>query len=235
VRRAGIAIATLLVALAAAGTARADGDPASDFLYLGTLFPSFDSPPSARTGDELRGLLKAAKTGGYPIKVALIASKQDLGQYPQLYPQPQRYARLLASELTIYRKLRAPVVVVTANGLGVAGNEPRGGKLVDVSDARAKQLLKGIATPTEPTGDALATTAIAAVRQLAKLDGHPLPAHVKGVASASTAAVPTSKKRFSGWLLAGIVAAAFFLAWLVFEVIASVRGRRRARESTEPS
>src|SRR2546423_11433280 len=99
-RRVALLATAALLALAGAGTARADGDPASDFLYLGTLFPSFDSPPSARTGDELRGLLKVAKADGYPIKVALIASKQDLGQYPQLYPHPQRYARLLASELT---------------------------------------------------------------------------------------------------------------------------------------
>jgi hypothetical protein len=35
-------------------------------------------------------------------------------------------------------------------------------------------------------------------------------------------------------MLAGIVAALFFLAWLAFEVIATMRDRRRARESTEP-
>ena len=36
---------------------------------------------------------------GYPVKVALIETKQDLGQYPQLFGKPQRYADLLASEL----------------------------------------------------------------------------------------------------------------------------------------
>jgi hypothetical protein len=229
VRRLAFLAATVLLALAAAGAARADGDPASDFLYLGTLYPSFTSPPSPADGDQLRGLLKATKAAGYPIKVALLADKQDLGQYPQLYTDPQRYARLLASELAIYKKLKAPVVVVTANGLGVAGNEPRNGKLVEVGDARAKQLLRGIVTPSEPKGDALAAAAMSAVQQLAKLDGKQLPAHIApvGDATATTAAVPTADKSLSGWLVAGIVAAVFFGGWLTFEIVATLRERRR--------
>src|SRR5436305_3967183 len=152
-RRLAALAAAALLALAAAGAARADGDPASDFLYLGTLFPSFVDPPSKGPGDDLRGLLAAAKSRGYPIKVALIESKQDLGQYPQLYAKPQRYADLLASELAIYKKLVAPVLVVTANGLGVAGAERRGGKLVEVTHARAGGLVGGIAAPKSASGD----------------------------------------------------------------------------------
>jgi hypothetical protein len=224
-RRLAVLAAIALVALAVAGAARADGDPASDFLYLGTLFPSFVDPPSKGPGDDLRGLLAAAKSRGYPIKVALIESKQDLGQYPQMYAQPQRYADLLASELTIYKKLKAPVIVVTQNGLGIAGNEERGGELVAVTHARAAALAKGIDPPTKADGDQFAATAAAAVRQVAKAGGHVLPAKVAPVADSSAPA--TAKQGgVSGWLIAGIVAAFFFLAWLVFELVATTRERR---------
>src|SRR3954466_5006596 len=145
-RRLAALVAAVVAARAAAGAARADGDPASDFLYLGTLYPSLSSPAKGAHGDELRGLLKVARAMGYPVKVALIVDKQDLGQYPRLFTAPQRYADLLASELAIYKQLRAPVLVVTPNGMGVAGNERRGGKLVAITHARAKQLLAGLAT-----------------------------------------------------------------------------------------
>jgi hypothetical protein len=224
--------AALLVALAAAGGARADGDPASDFLYLGTLFPSLASPANGKNGNELRGLLKAARADGLPIKVALISTKTDLGQYPQLFSTPQRYADLLASEIAIYKALKAPVIVVTPNGLAAAGREPRGKKFVDITHARAAQLLAGIATPPHADGETLAGAAIDAVRQVAKADGHPLPEHVQPVGS-SGSPTPQGKKGINGWLVAGIVAALFFAAWLVFEIVATIRERRR-RNGEEP-
>src|SRR3954453_2001116 len=166
-RRLAALAAAVLVAPAAAGAARADGDPASDFLYLGTLFPSLSKPADGKHGDELRGLLKAAHAQGYPVKVALIADRQDLGQYPRLFTAPQRYADLLASEIAIYKKPKAPILVVTPNGLGVAGNERRGGKLVAITHARANALLRGLPASPDADGEALAEVAIAAVRQLA--------------------------------------------------------------------
>jgi hypothetical protein len=234
VRRFAALAAALLVALAAAGAARADGDPASDFLYLGTLFPSFVDRPSSGPGGELRGLLAASKQRGYPIKVALIETTQDLGQYPQLFGKPQRYADLLASELTISKKLRAPVIVVMPSGLGVAGNERRGGKLVAVTAARGAALVQGIAPPGATDGDSFAKTASAAVRQVARAGGHPLPAEVKPVGDPSAPPAAKGQKTLSGWLIAGIAGGLFFAAWLVFELIVAFRERRRARGSTEP-
>ena len=193
-RRLSILAAVLLVALAVASAARADGDPASDFLYLGTLFPSFVDPPSKGPGDELRGVLAASKARGYPIKVALIETKQDLGQYPQLFGKPQRYADLLASELTIYKKLRAPVIVVTPNGLGIAGNERHGGTLGEVSHARAAALLRGLEAPSGTDGDDFAKVAIAAVRQVARAGGHPLPEKVAPVADAPRRLPPRRRR-----------------------------------------
>jgi hypothetical protein len=233
-RRLAALAAAVLVALAAAGAARADGDPASDFLYLGTLYPSVSKPANGDKGDELRGLLKAARAKGYPVKVALIVDKQDLGQYPQLFASPQRYANLLASELAIYRRLKAPVLVVTPNGLGVAGNERRDGKLVKITDARAKALLAGLPSSPEADGEALADVAIDGVRQLAEKDRQALPESIQPVAAPGSAA-PASKSSVSGWLVAGIVAALFFAAWLVFEVVATVRDRRRKAAATGSS
>jgi hypothetical protein len=235
-RRLAALAAAVLVALAAAGAALADGDPASDFLYLGTLYPSLSKPANGHNGDELRGLLKAARARGYSIKVALIADKQDLGQYPQLIAAPQRYADLLASELAIYRQLKAPVLVVTPNGLGVAGNERRGGKLVKITHARAKQLLAGLPDDPKADGESLAAVALDGVRQLAEKDGQTLPKAVDPVSAPGTAATPSPKSSISGWLVAGIVAALFFAAWLVFEVVATLRERRRkaATGSTAP-
>jgi hypothetical protein len=239
VRRLSILAAVLAAALAVVSAARADGDPASDFLYLGTLYPSFVDPPSKGPGDELRGLLAVSKKRGYPIKVALIESKQDLGQYPQLFAKPQRYADLLASELTIYKKLVAPVIVVTPNGLGVAGNERRGGRLVPITHARAAALVHGIGAPKGIDGDEFARVASAAVRQVAKAGGKPLPEKVAPVADASATpgavTTATQKKGLGGWVLAGLVAALFFLAWLVFEIVATLRERRAKPASDAPS
>jgi hypothetical protein len=228
-RRLAALAAAVLVALAAAGAARADGDPASDFLYLGTLYPSLSKPAKGANGDELRGLLKVARAKGYPVKVALIVDKQDLGQYPQLFGSPQRYADLLASELAIYKQLKAPVLVVTPNGLGVAGNErlARSGKLVAITHARAKALLAGLPGSADADGESLAKVAIDGVRQLATKDGQALPQSVTPVAAPGAAATPKAKSSVSGWLVAGIVAALFFAAWLVFEVVASLRERKR--------
>src|SRR4051812_25057655 len=237
-RRLAALAAAVLVALAAAGAARADGDPASDFLYLGTLYPSLSKPADGKHGDELRGLLKATREQGYPVKVALIVDKQDLGQYPRLLAAPQRYADLLASEIAIYKQPKAPILVVTPNGLGVAGNEriKGSGKLVAITHARAKALLAGLPASADPDGEALAEVAIAGVRQLAKKDGESLPTSVEPVGAPGTATAPAPKSSVSGWLVAGIVAALFFAAWLVFEVVATLRERKRkaATESTAP-
>jgi hypothetical protein len=169
------------------------------------------------------------------VKVALIVDKQDLGQYPQLFRSPQRYADLLASELAIYKQLKAPVLVVTPNGMGVAGNERRGGKLVAITHARAKQLLAGLATAPKADGESLADAAIDGVRQLAKEDGQSLPESVDPVSAPGTAQTPAPKSSISGWLVAGIVAALFFAAWLAFEVVATLRERRRKAAATGPS
>ena len=119
------------------------------------------------------------------------------------------------------------MIVVTPNGLGAAGNERRGGTLGEVSHARAAALLRGLEARERHGRRRFAKAAIAAVRQVAQEGGHPLPEKVAPVADASAPPAATAKKKgLSGWVLAGDVAALFFLAWLLFEVVATLRERR---------
>ena len=86
----------LLLALALAPSALADGDPASDILV----------PPDVRvymtngaTDAELektrrRRPPQQVSDAGLPIKVAIIGNKTDLGAVPQLWAKPQIYAQL---------------------------------------------------------------------------------------------------------------------------------------------
>jgi hypothetical protein len=95
---AGIA-AVLVVALLAAPIARADGDPASDYL-LGqpTFVPPDDGVPKAYA-DQLNATVAEAKARGYTIRVALIGTRYDMGSVTVLYREPKRYARFLGQEL----------------------------------------------------------------------------------------------------------------------------------------
>ena len=87
--RVGCLVAALLVlGFAVPGAARADADPASDYLYTTNVFLPLAtkvSPPLAR---ELRAVTAAAAKAGKPIRVALIATPTDLGGVPSLFGKP---------------------------------------------------------------------------------------------------------------------------------------------------
>jgi hypothetical protein len=145
-----------VVLLIAAPVARADGDPASDYLLAQSSFIPPDAGVPPAYAKQLNEVIASAKAGGYPIRVALIASRYDLGSVGVLYKQPQRYARFLGQELTfIYR---GPLLVVMPNGLGIS----RDGKAVPASQAVVDRL----PAPGQ-SGAALASTATHAVTKLA--------------------------------------------------------------------
>ena len=60
-------------------SARADGDPGSDVLVYQDLFAGSDAGLSVAQQVELGGLLKATARAGAPVRVAVIASRFDLG------------------------------------------------------------------------------------------------------------------------------------------------------------
>lgn len=124
-----IALAAVLLVVAAVPAARADGDPASDYLYQGRLFMPFDLGVPAAEQHALEATIDGVTQAGYPIRVAIISSAYDLGAVPSLWLKPQTYARFLGQELAfVYRR---PLLVVMPNGFGFY----RRGKPVDREQA----------------------------------------------------------------------------------------------------
>ena len=175
-RTARLLLATAMVTIAAAGSARAHGDPASHYLETDLLYPSFASQASIPVQLRLLGLLQATERRGYPIKVALVAGSEDLVDDVTMLRRPQAYAGFVAG--AIEAELAAPVVIVTPSGVGVAGPGSVDGRLRQLTAAQARALLSGVPGPRAATGDALARTAMTAVRRVARAGGHPLPARV---------------------------------------------------------
>jgi hypothetical protein len=106
----------VLAACAVAGTARADGDPASDYLLGTQVFIPFDMKLPAATQQELTSIVRDANKSGYAIRVALIGSAYDLGAVTSLWRKPRPYARFLAAEIEFIYKRR--LLIVMPNGFG---------------------------------------------------------------------------------------------------------------------
>jgi hypothetical protein len=106
----------VLTACATAGTAHADGDPASDYLLGTQVFLPFDMKLPAAKQQELTSIVRDANKSGYAIRVALIASAYDLGAVTSLWRQPRPYARFLGAEIQFIYKRR--LLVVMPNGFG---------------------------------------------------------------------------------------------------------------------
>jgi hypothetical protein len=103
-------------ACALAGTARADGDPASDYLLGTQVFLPFDIKLPAAKQQELVSIVHDANKSGYAIRVALIGSPYDLGAVTSLWRQPRQYARFLGAELQFVYSHR--LLILMPNGFG---------------------------------------------------------------------------------------------------------------------
>jgi hypothetical protein len=160
-----LAILLAIALLVPAASALGDGDPASDVLLGANVFYPYTPPVSGSLQKTLNAETAAAKLGGLPIKVALIASPVDLGVIPDLFGQPQKYADFLDQEISF--RAKQPLLVVMPAGYGVQGLGPR-----------ATSAAETLAKPAGKTSDALAQAAETAVQKLALADGHP----IKGVA-----------------------------------------------------
>jgi hypothetical protein len=151
-RLLGVALAIGI--LASASSALADGDPASDFLSARDYFTPFP-PPSAQATSSLLSAIDAVKARGDRVKVAVIATKTDLGSVPSLYGQPAAYAKFLATELSAF--YRGPLLVVMPAGFGFS----EAGKTKIGADATLRKLSIG-----GPSPDALMLSAADAVAAL---------------------------------------------------------------------
>ena len=111
-----VLLALLAAACSVAPLARADGDPASDYLYTQQVFIPFDTKTPAAEQGELHRTVAGANRAGFRIRVAVIASAYDLGAVPSLWKKPQTYARFLGQELVFLYKQR--LLIVMPNGFG---------------------------------------------------------------------------------------------------------------------
>jgi LPXTG-motif cell wall-anchored protein len=166
-RLGGCTAASLLVAasLCSAGigppAARADGDPASDYLPTADIFVPSDPPAASNLQMDLNNLVFAARRRGYVVKIAVIGSRTDLGAVPQLFGHPQTYARFLGGELRLMYGGR--LIIVMPQGIGARG----------VSKPELR-VLRGL-TVAATSPDDLLRTGMAAVRASAESVGLQLP------------------------------------------------------------
>jgi hypothetical protein len=153
----------VLVLLAAfcvlGGTARADGDPASDYLLGSQVFIPFDLKLPKASQQELTALVRDTNTSGYTIRVALIGSPYDLGSVTSLWAKPKPYAKFLGAELQFVYKNR--LLVVMPQGFGF--NRPKH------SPAKEYAVLSKI--KVRPGSQGLLDAATAGVQKLAAADG----------------------------------------------------------------
>jgi hypothetical protein len=194
--------------------ARADGDPASDVLATQPLFlPQDAGIPAAQQG-QLGELQQTAARSGYQIRVALIASRSDLGSVTELWRQPQRYAQFLDQELSLV--YRGPLLIVMPNGFGFS--DPASPHQPPPAALASVRIRAG--------GPGLAAASLAAVQRLAAASGHPLqipraPATGPSPRSTNTASV----------VAFAIGAALIVLAWAASLRARPPRVRRRKRAS----
>jgi hypothetical protein len=173
------AASVLATGLAAVPTARADGDPASDVLASQSLFVPADGGFSQSVEARLSALLASAQRSGYPVRLALIATRADLGSVTALWSMPRQYAAFLGQELSLV--YRGTLLVVMPDGFGVVWVGPRTQDSPNPATAR-------LSAPR--AGTPMVTAAMTAVQQLAAAAGHRLalptatPQHPAGSGSA---------------------------------------------------
>jgi hypothetical protein len=166
VRLAAIAVAAM-VACALTPSARADGDPASDYLVAQKVFIPYDAKFPAGQQAEFAALVAAANKAGFKIRVALIWSDYDLGAVTSLWRKPRTYARFLGLELGFIYKQR--LLIVMPNGFGF--NYPKHSTTAEYA------LLSKI--PVRPGASGLLTAGETAVQRLAAAAGVKVAASAK--------------------------------------------------------
>ena len=215
-----LAVALLLAAIAAP-LARADGDPASDFLLTYQVFYPYYSNTPKDSLTKLKETVTEANKRGYRIRVAVITSPYDLGSVSALWEKPKAYAGFLAEELSFV--YRGRLLIVSPKGYGYnEGTRPVGTTYVVHPSPKTLALLRTV--PIGKGTKGLLKTADRAVRLLAARDGIKLPAKSGSTGSGSSSSMDT--------IVIAVAAVAGTLLIVGFEVLR--RRRRRQRASGEP-
>jgi hypothetical protein len=227
-------LAIALGAFAGSARALAHGDPTAHYLETDALLTSYAAPPAVAVELRLRGVLEAAAARGYPIKVALLANVHDTGDEREPLDDTQTYVTTVADDLEAVGPLRAPVLIVTPHRLGVGGTQPRGGTPTPITPALAAELARGLPLAKEADGNALARSAMVAVRRLAAAGGHPLPKRIPPAENDLRGILGAAAPRDSGtaggpWLIAAVVGASVLLLGALVVAV-----RRRTLRELEP-
>jgi hypothetical protein len=160
-RRAAILAALLL--LCAPAVARANGDPASDYLLVQSVFLPFNAKVDPDASADLSDTIREADKVGFRIKVAVIGTRYDLGTAFSLYNEPQKYAEFLGLELSFQYRDHLLVVMPEGFGSSIEGRpDPRGIEVVRRLPAPGTDTTKQVEAATK------------AVRRLAAASGHVL-------------------------------------------------------------
>jgi hypothetical protein len=207
--RAALVLAAVVV-LALPAAARADGDPASDFLIGQDSFIPSDTNVPASTVESLNALLQEARNKKYRVKVALIASPSDLGAVTPLWRQPQRYAEFLGQEL--FYVYRGRLLIVMPNGYGIYR--------IRKSTDKERRVLDGLPHP-EKSGKNLGDAAITAVQKMAAANGVTLTA--QGGDNSASKSGGGKSSRLDIYLIVAVAAV------LVALVVIRPRRRRKAK------
>jgi cytochrome oxidase Cu insertion factor (SCO1/SenC/PrrC family) len=217
----GLAVTAAVLAVAAP-SARADGDPASDYLYTQRVF----LPSGASAAQERAATALAAQSDrlGAPIKVAVIGSVYDLGSITPLWRRPATYARFLGTELSyVYH---GPLLIVMPNGFGLYDHRR--------PTATLQRALGGL--QIQPGVAGLVRTAQAAIRRLAAARGHPLP-NAPSPTSAPSAAAPATAGQVpatAGWVRIAVVLAGILAMAVAWTISLRIRPARRLRMPRVP-
>jgi hypothetical protein len=154
-----VLLLVLLVGAVRAAGAAADADPASDVLLVqNAFFPYQPTTPPPLTKAVGQALAEIHATG-LQLKVAIIASRVDLGGIPELFGQVARYGKFLETEIS-YRGPQ-PLLVVMPDGLSLQAAGPG-------------SALKGITIPAHAQSAGLARTALLAIERIAAARGRPI-------------------------------------------------------------
>jgi hypothetical protein len=149
------AIVAAVISLPAA--AHANGDPPSDVLLAQDAYFPYTPATSTGVAKAVLEITRRTRKDGWPIKVAIVATPNDLGTFADTINDPQRYAGILASEIG-----RPRLLVVMPAGYGSWRLR-----------AKAEQVLAEL-QPVGEAGDPLALKALEAVAKLAAASGHPV-------------------------------------------------------------
>ena len=196
--------AAVVIAIFVVHDALADGDPASDYLITQQLFVSFKATFSDSNATRLRALLDDSKRQGFPLKVAVIAGRYDLGSVPSLFGKPQQYASFLGQE--DYYFFKDELLVVMPNGYGLYKHAGL--------PAADKAAIKALPAPGTAKGDQLVAAAVHAVRVLAARHG-------------LTLAAPSNRKSSRSWDRIEIAAGVLALCALAIGARLVLRRRER--------